>query len=187
MSLSEEKNPWITKKTEVVYESPWIKVSKSDVLNPAGNDGIYSVVHFKNLAIGIIPLDEENNTWLVGQFRYPTMSYSWEICEGGGQLDGDPVASAKRELKEETGIIASEYKEIMRMHLSNSATDELAIVYLAKGLTFDEAEPEESEQLQVKKVHFSEAFDMCMKGEITDAITVAAIFKVKYLMDNKLL
>src|ERR1700741_812879 len=139
MKNLQEQNPWVTKKTETVYESQWIKVSKSDVLNPAGNDAIYSVVHFKNLAIGIVPLDEENNTWLVGQFRYPTNSYSWEICEGGGQLDMDPVESARRELKEETGIIASEYKEIMRMHLSNSATDELAIVYLAKGLRFDEA------------------------------------------------
>lgn len=184
---SEEKNPWITKTTETVYESQWIKVSKSDVLNPAGNEAIYSVVHFKNLAIGILPLDEQNNTWLVGQYRYPTNSYSWEICEGGGQLDHDPLDSAKRELKEETGIIAAEYSELMRMHLSNSATDELAIVYIARNLSFEESEPEESEQLQVKKVPFSEVVDMCMKGEITDAITVAAIFKAKYLLDKGML
>ncbi|MFY8184811.1 MAG: NUDIX domain-containing protein [Bacteroidia bacterium] len=172
------ENPWVTKSSEVVYESAWIKVHKNDVLNPAGKDALYSYVEFKNLAIGILPLDENNNTWLVGQFRYPTNSYSWEIIEGGGNPEQEPVESAKRELKEEAGIIANDYKELMRMHLSNSATDELAIVFIARDLSFAEAEPEESEVLQLKKVHISEAYEMCLKGEITDAISVAAIYRV---------
>jgi 8-oxo-dGTP pyrophosphatase MutT (NUDIX family) len=136
------------------------------------------VVNFKNLAIGILPLDEENNTWLVGQWRYPLNAYSWEIPEGGGPHGIDPLESAKRELKEETGIIAGELNEIMRLHLSNSATDELAIVYLAKKLSFENSEPEESEVLQVKKLHLNEAYEMVLNGEITDAISVAAIMKV---------
>ncbi len=172
------ENPWVTKSSEVVYESAWIKVHKNDVLNPAGKDALYSYVEFKNLAIGILPLDENNNTWLVGQFRYPTNSYSWEIIEGGGNPEQEPVESAKRELKEEAGIIANDYKELMRMHLSNSATDELAIVFIARDLSFAEAEPEESEVLQLKKVHINEAYEMCLKGEITDAISVAAIYRV---------
>jgi 8-oxo-dGTP pyrophosphatase MutT (NUDIX family) len=171
-------NPWITKTSELVYESAWIKVHKNDVINPAGNPALYSYVEFKNLAIGILPLDDDNNTWLVGQFRYPTNSYSWEIIEGGGPMHQDPVESAKRELKEEAGIVAKEYKELMRLHLSNSATDELAIVYTARGLSFEEAEPEESEVLQVKKVPIAEAYEMCLKGEITDAISVAAIYRM---------
>jgi 8-oxo-dGTP pyrophosphatase MutT (NUDIX family) len=181
----DESNPWITKTNEKVYESAWIKVTKRDVINPAGNDAVYSVVHFKNLAIGIFPLDKEYNTWLVGQFRYPTNEYSWEIPEGGGNPDTDPMESASRELKEETGIIAENYTELMRMHLSNSATDEVAIVYVATGLTFTEAEPEESEQLQVKKLHLNEAFEWVMQGKIKDAISVATILKTKWLMDNK--
>lgn len=172
------ENPWITQNSEVVYESAWIKVHKNNVLNPAGKDALYSYVEFKNLAIGILPLDENNNTWLVGQFRYPTNSYSWEIIEGGGNPTQEPVESAKRELKEEAGIIAKDYKELMRMHLSNSATDELAIVFIARKLSFTEAEPEESEVLQLKKVHISEAYQMCLRGEITDAISVAAIYRV---------
>jgi 8-oxo-dGTP pyrophosphatase MutT (NUDIX family) len=172
------ENPWVTKSSEVVYESAWIKVHKNDVLNPAGKDALYSYVEFKNLAIGILPLDENNNTWLVGQFRYPTNSYSWEIIEGGGNPEQEPVESAKRELKEEAGIIANDYKELMRMHLSNSATDELAIVFIARDLSFAEAEPEESEVLQLKKVHINEANEMCLYGEITDAISVAAIYRV---------
>lgn len=173
-----EQNPWKTLKSEQVYQSPWIKVMKHECLNPANKPAIYSVVNFQNLAIGILPLDETNHTWLVGQWRYPLNAYSWEIPEGGGPLGIDPLESAKRELKEETGIIAGEIQELMRLHLSNSATDELAIVYVAKKLSFEESEPEESEVLQVKKVHIDEAFQMVNTGEITDAISVAAILKV---------
>jgi 8-oxo-dGTP pyrophosphatase MutT (NUDIX family) len=180
-----EHNPWKTLKSEQVYESAWIKVMRNECLNPANKPAVYSVVSFKNLAIGILPLDNENNTWLVGQFRYPINEYSWEIPEGGGPLGIDPLESAKRELKEETGIIASEFTEIMRLHLSNSATDELAIVYLAKGLSFEESEPEESEILQIKKVHINEAFRMVSEGKITDAISVAAIMKVWMNLNNK--
>ena len=181
---SQEENPWITKTTEQVYESAWIKVTKSDVINPAGNDAIYSVVHFKNLAIGVLPLDKEYNTWLVGQYRYPTDSYSWEIPEGGGKMDVDPIESASRELKEETGVVAKKYTEFMRLHTSNSVTNELAIVYIATELSFEDAEPEESELLQVKKLHLNEAFDWVMQGKITDGISVAAILKAKWLLDN---
>ena len=187
MEKNIEENPWKTLDTTIVYESAWVKVSKSNVINPAGNDAIYSVVHFKNLAIGVIPLDEENNTWLVGQYRYPTNNYSWEICEGGGDMNLDPVESAKRELKEETGIIAGNYTEIMRMHLSNSATDELAIIFVGRNLSFDHSEPEETEVLQLKKMHINEVFNWCMKGKITDAMSVAGILKVKHLLDKGLL
>lgn len=179
-----EENPWITNSSEMVYESPWIKVTKHDVLNPAGNPATYSTVHFKGLAIGVLALDNELNTWLVGQWRYPVNEYSWEIPEGGGALDVEPVESAKRELKEETGIVAKNYKEIMRLHLSNSATDELAIVYVATGLSFENSEPEESEVLQLKKIPFNEAYNWVMEGKITDAITVAAILKTKILIDS---
>jgi 8-oxo-dGTP pyrophosphatase MutT (NUDIX family) len=171
-------NPWKVINKELIYESAWIKLHKHDVINPAGNPSLYSYVEFKHLAIGIVPLDENNNTWLVGQFRYPTNCYSWEIIEGGGKMDVDPVESAKRELKEEAGIIAGKYEELHRLHLSNSATDELAIIYLATDLSFENAEPEESELLQLKKVHISEAYEMCLRGEITDAMSVVAIYKI---------
>lgn len=182
-----EHNPWITKKSEDVYESPWIKVVKHDVLNPVGKPATYSVVNFKNLAIGILPIDNEGYTWLVGQWRYPLEEYCWEIPEGGGPLGIDPLDSAKRELKEETGIVAKDFQEIMRLHLSNSATNELAIVYLAKNLDFESAEPEESEVLQVKRIHLNEAYDWVMTGKITDAISVAAILKTKIMLEKDLI
>jgi 8-oxo-dGTP pyrophosphatase MutT (NUDIX family) len=179
------KNPWKTLSGEKVYESAWIEVHKHQTVNPAGKPAIYSIVSFKNLAIGVVPLSEDGYTWLVGQWRYPLNQYSWEIPEGGGPKHEAPVEAAKRELKEETGIVAGHLEEVMRLHLSNSATDELAIVFVARDLRFEEAEPEETEDLQVKKVHITQAFDMVMAGEITDVISVAAIFKIRHLLGTK--
>jgi 8-oxo-dGTP pyrophosphatase MutT (NUDIX family) len=176
-----ENNPWRTLSSTPVYDNPWISVTEHRVIKPSGGEGIYGVVHFKNRAIGVLPLDKEGYTWLVGQYRYTLNRYSWEIPEGGGRLDEEPLAAAQRELKEETGIEADEWREILRMHLSNSVTDELAIVYLARGLRMGTAQPEDTEQLQVRRVPFEEAYRMVCAGEITDAISVAAILRVKLM------
>jgi ADP-ribose pyrophosphatase len=182
--MEEQKhiNPWTTLKSEHIYESAWISIDKHDVLNPNGNPGIYSVVHFKNIAIGILSLDKEYNTFIVGQYRYPLNQYSWEIPEGGGPLDIDPLHSAKRELHEETGITANKWTKIQEMHLSNSATDEFCILYLAQDLTYGESEPEDDEKLEVRKIHFNELYKMVEKGQITDSLTVAAVLKVKLMI-----
>lgn len=179
-----EKNTWTTLGSELKFETPWISVTQYDVLNPAGKPGIYGVVSFKNLAIGVLPLDEKGNTWLVGQWRYPLKQYSWEIPEGGGKHGVPPIDTAIRELKEETGLVAANYRELCRIHTSNSVCDELGIIFLATGLTQTEAEPEESEDLVIKKVPFREAFQMVMAGEITDSLSMVAIMKAKLLMDS---
>lgn len=174
--------PWTTLHSADVYESPWIKVRKHDVLNPSGNPGTYSVVHFKNLAIGVVVLDEQRNTWLVGQYRYPLEAYTWEIPEGGGNPEVDPLQSAQRELLEETGITAARWTKIQEMHLSNSATDEFCILFLAQDLTFGQAEPEDTEDLRVLKIPFEEAYKLVCNGSLTDSLTVAGILKVKLML-----
>lgn len=184
-SVMEENNPWKTHSVKEIYNNAWIKVNEYAVTNPGGGDGIYGVVSYKNLAIGIIPLDDENNTWLVGQYRYPLKAYSWEIPEGGGKLGLDPLESAKRELLEETGLKATNWEEILIMHLSNSVSDEKAIIFVARGLSQHQAEPEETEALKLKKVSFSTALNMVMQGEITDAMSVAGILKLNQLLANK--
>jgi len=181
IACMEEVNPWTTLKRKEIYDNNWINVNEHQVINPSGGPGIYGVVHFKNLAIGILPLDEHNNTWLVGQYRYPLQAYSWEIPEGGGPLGLDPLDSAKRELIEETGLAATDWTEIQRMHLSNSVSDELAIIYVARGLTMGVAAPEETEELQLRKLPFEEAYQMVLDGIITDSMSVAAILKTKIL------
>jgi ADP-ribose pyrophosphatase len=184
MNENKYDNPWKTLTSDEVYESPWLRITKHDVINPAGNKGIYSVVHFKNLAIGILPLDEEYNTWIVGQYRYPINQYSWEIPEGGGLHGVEPLESAKRELLEETGIKAKKWTKIQEVHLSNSATDEHGLLYIAQDLSFHESEPEESEDLEVRKIPFNELYEMVLDGRITDGLTIITVFKAKILIDQ---
>ena len=179
--METDKNPWTILSSEEKYDNPWINVVEHQVLNPNGGKGIYGKVHFKNLAIGIIPVFENGDTILVGQYRFPLNAYSWEIPEGGGKIGVEPLESAKRELLEETGLSASRWTTLLEMHLSNSVSDELAIIYLAEELIQGEAMPEETEQLQLKRVPLTQAFDMVMKGEITDSMSVAALLKLKII------
>ena len=142
---------WKKKNKKTKYSNPWIDVEHHEIVNPNGGDGIYGVVRFKNLAIGVIPLDEDLNTWLVGQHRYPQNKYSWEIIEGGGPIEIDPLLSAQRELQEEVGLEAKNYEMFLEMDLSNSVSDEVAYIYCATGLTQVELNPDETEDLAVKK------------------------------------
>ncbi|MFT5167922.1 MAG: ADP-ribose pyrophosphatase [Saprospiraceae bacterium] len=177
-------NPWKTKKITEIYDNPWIKITHREVINPSGGEGIYGVVHFKNLAIGIVPLDEDFNTWLVGQYRYTLEEYTWEIPEGGCLLGSSPLQSAKRELQEETGITASEWTKILDLQTSNSVTDETGMAFLARGLAFGDSAPEDTEELVVKKVPFTEAYQMVIDGRIKDSLSMVSIFKVKHLIDR---
>jgi 8-oxo-dGTP pyrophosphatase MutT (NUDIX family) len=175
-------NPWKVKNSQIIYENPWISVSHKEVITPNQTEGIYGVVHFKNLAIGIIVLDEHFNTYIVGQYRFPLNKYSWEIPEGGGPLNELPLEAAKRELMEETGIVAKKWTKIVEMDLSNSATDEHAIIFLAQELSFKTASPDETEKLEVKKIPFDVFFNEVYEGQHQDSLTVAAVLKVKLMM-----
>jgi 8-oxo-dGTP pyrophosphatase MutT (NUDIX family) len=169
------ENNWKTLSSQTVYENAWLELSHRDVINPSGNKGIYGLVKFKNQAIGVIPVDAEDNIYLVGQYRYAIDEYSWEIPEGGGVLGADGLDAAKRELKEETGLVAAKWTKLARIHTSNSATNEEGFLYIAEELSQEEAEPEETEVLQVKKVPLAEAVEMVMRSEITDSLSVCAI------------
>ena len=160
-----------------MYDNPWISLTEFDVITPAGTEGIYGKVHFKNIAIGVIAIDAEGYTYLVGQYRFPLDEYSWEIPEGGCPEGTDWLTAAKRELKEETGFTAGSWKEILKMHVSNSVSDEYAVVYVAQDLVAGEAMPEDTEDLKMIKMPFTEAVEWVMNGKITDSISVAAILK----------
>ena len=181
------KNPWTIHSREKRYDNNWISVWHHEGLNPTGGKGIYGVVHFKNHAIGVVALDGENNIYLVGQYRFPLERFSWEIPEGGCPLGEVPLDTAKRELLEETGLVASHWEEITRLDLSNSVSDETGVVFLARGLEQRQAEPEETEQLVVKRVPFEEAYQMVDRFEITDSVSVADIQKVKLMIYEGLL
>lgn len=172
------ENNWKTINEQTIYENPWIAVEHHDVITPAGGEGVYGVVKFKNKAIGVVPVDADNHVYLVGQFRYPLNEYSWEIPEGGGPLNELPLDAAKRELKEETGLVAEQWTELGRIHTSNSATNEEGFLFMAENLSQFEPETEDTEEIQVKKIPLSEAVEMVMRSEITDSLSIAGILMV---------
>ena len=182
--MVEQQNPWKILSGQEIYKNPWISLTEYQVINPSGGQGIYGKVHFRSIAVGAFPLDSALNTWLVGQYRFPLDQYSWEIPEGGSPEGTDPILSAQRELLEETGLVATEWSPILEMHLSNSVSDEYGIVYLARDLKQETACPEETEQLQVKKLPFEEAYQMVEKGLITDSLSVGAILKIKLMLND---
>ena len=164
--------------SRTVFENDWMEVREDHVRNPGGGENQYGYVHFKNRAVAIVPLDGEHNTWLVGQDRYTLSAWSWEIPMGGAPLGEEPLAAAMRELKEETGLTAGSWTEIMRLHPSNSITDELGLVYLAEDLSEGETAFEETEALEIRKLPLAAAVQMARDGEITDAISVAALYRI---------
>jgi len=177
--MTQEKiGGWKVKSSRTAYENPWIKVSHDEVITPKGTEGIYGTVHFKNIAIGVLPIDEEGNTWLVKQSRYTLNQYTWEIPEGGCPYGEEPVNAARRELEEEVGLKASDLTELMRMHLSNSVSDELAIIFIAKGLSAGQQALESTEDIEYKKLPLQQAVKMVLSGEITDSISVAALLRL---------
>jgi len=176
-----KKGPWTILSQKEVYENPWIRLTHHEVLTPSLTSGIYGLVHYKNLAIGVVPVDADLHTYLVGQYRFPLDAYSWEIPEGGGAHGIDPLDSAARELREETGLVARRWLKILEADLSNSVSDERAVAYLAWGLTPGKAEPDATEGLVVKRVPLAEAFRMVEAGEIRDALSILSLQAVRLL------
>lgn len=176
--MSEYKNPWKKINEKKVYDNAWINVSEHQVVNPNGKKGIYGKVSFKHKALGIIPLDYDLSTWLVGQYRYTLNEYSWEIPMGGGSLQNDIIESAKRELKEETGLEARKWTKLLRIHTSNSVTDEEGFIFLAEELSYGKPQFDETEKLEIRKIPFKQAYEMVVQNKITDCMSVSGILVV---------
>ena len=176
--MEETKNPWTVLSQATVYENNWIRVDHHEVLGPSGGPGVYGTIHFKNQAIGVVPIDESGRVILVGQYRFPLGTYSWEIPEGGGSRSVPALESAQRELREECGLTSRRWMEIQSMDLSNSVSDECSTAFLAWELSEVPAQPDETEKLQVERVPFWDAIDRVKRGEIRDAISVAALLRV---------
>jgi 8-oxo-dGTP pyrophosphatase MutT (NUDIX family) len=187
--LEAHGKPWKRGEAKVVYENPWIKVTEQQAVAPTGKPALYGVVGFKNLALAILPIDEDGTVVLVGQHRFAFADYSWEIPEGGGPRDKDPLVSARRELAEETGLEADDWQEVLRVQLSNSVTDELAIGYVATGLrpAAGAWAQDDTEDLAMVRVPFRQALDAALEGHIKDALTVAMLLRAYHMAREGLL
>lgn len=173
--------PWTVQTERTAYDNPWITVTDCKVVRPDGSPGQYGVVHFKNLAVGVLPLLDDASAPLVGQHRFPHDAYSWELPEGGGRRDVDPLLSAQRELAEETGYRARSWMKIADFDISNSVTDERAVCFLAWGLEAGTAAPDADEVLAHDRVNFSRLHEMVLSGDIRDSLTIIMVLKARAL------
>ena len=184
--MEPSRSPWTRRSSHVVYDNPWIRVRDDRVIRPDGRPGVYGVVEMKTWAVGIVPLTDDGDTFLVGQYRYTLDQYSWEIPEGGASKLATPLESARRELREETGITATRWTYLGEAHLSNSVTDEVGCIFLAEDLTFGDADPEGTEELRVRRLPLAEAVTMALVGEISDALAVIGLLRAdRYLRDDR--
>ena len=169
---------WKKLSSKQIFDNPWFSVLEDHVVNPGGGENLYGHIRFKNQAIAIVPIDTEGYTWIVGQDRYTLGEYSWEVPMGGSSQTEAPIDSAHRELREETGLVAGRMQQLMRVHVSNSITDEVGYVFLAEDLTEGEKEPEETENITVRRLPFDDALEMSLSGEITDALSCLALLRI---------
>jgi 8-oxo-dGTP pyrophosphatase MutT (NUDIX family) len=172
-------NPWTTLSSREIYRNPWIRLREDAVTQPDGQPGIYGVVEYQNRAVGVVPLDEAGHTWLVGQWRYCHERYEWEIPEGGCPAGEAPEECARRELLEETGLRAGRILPLMLgLELSNSTTNEVCDLFIARDLTPGTAQPEGTEELRLWRLPLQEAIAMALDGRITDSPSVIALLRL---------
>ncbi|ALL12627.1 NUDIX domain-containing protein [Caulobacter henricii] len=179
--LKPHGKPWGVTSQKVVYDNPWINVTEYQAVAPTGRAALYGKVSFKNQAIGIVPLHEDGTVTLVGQNRFALANYSWELPEGGAPLGEEPLDGAKRELAEEVGLQAADWRQILKLELTNSVTDEIGIGFLAMDLSPADTDPDETEDLAVARVPFSEALDAAVAGYMPDSLTVALLLRVHHM------
>lgn len=175
-------NPWRTLASRQVYSNAWIRVREDQVLRPNGRPGIYGVVEMK-IATGVVALTPDRNVVMVGQWRYPFESYSWEIVEGAAEDGEPPQQAAARELQEEAGLVAETWRPLGRpLCLSNSVTNEVAHLFWAEGLSPVTTTPDETELLKIRNVPLAEAVAQAESGEIVDAMSVVALLRLDRLL-----
>ena len=179
-----QDNPWTTLSSKVIFENPWLSFREDKVINPSGGEGIYGVASLKTIGVSIIPIDEDGNIWIVGQYRYPLGKYTWEICSGCALKTESTLEGAKRELLEELGIQASKWTELARLDVSNSVTDAIGVIYVAQGLSFEQAQNDEVEDIEIKKMAFDDALGWLERNEISDVTSTIGLLKLSLLRND---
>jgi ADP-ribose pyrophosphatase len=173
-----KKGPWTLVSSKDVYSNPWIKVKEDNVIGPDGKDGIFGVVTMKS-GVSVLPIDNQNNVFLTREYHYAVERETIEAVSGGIDGSENKLEAAKRELKEETGIEAKEWMEMGVVDPFTTVINSPNYLFLAKNLTFSEANPEGTERIKVIKIPFKQAVDWVMQSLITHSATTTLILKVK--------
>ncbi|ANP47500.1 NUDIX domain-containing protein [Candidatus Viadribacter manganicus] len=177
----EDGDPWIVKGVTRAFENDWFGIDAHDVIRPDGRPGQYGVIRVRRLAVGVLPIEADGRVHMVGQWRFPLGRYSWEMPEGGGEPGEDAHDCAIRELAEETGVRAQTLLKVLEMDLSNSLTDEKAVIFIATDLAPGDAEPEATEVLRHRTAHFRDVLARVADGRIRDSLTVAAVLRAHHM------
>lgn len=183
--LEDEESPWKTISSKKIYENKWMGLKEDKVIMPNGKEGIYAYISSKNGAAAVI-LNEKNEIYLVGQYRYAVDEYSWEIISGAVEKGEDYLTTVKREIEEEAGVTAKKFDLLHGdLQLSNSYTSDRGAIFLARDIEQNESHPESTEKLQIKKVPLDEAIRLICEGKIKDDYTITGIFLAKEFLEKE--
>lgn len=176
-----KKGPWIVRGTEVKYKNPWIEVREDAVIRPDGKDGICGVVTMKN-GVSVLPYDSDGNVYLAEEYRYGVERVTIEAISGGIDAGESVLEAAKRELKEETGLAATEWTDLGSLDPFTTVVASTNHMYLARGLSQGRSDQEGTESIRVRKIAFAEALAWAMSGKISHGASVAVILKTALIL-----
>jgi len=178
---SDRPPPWRDAGSTTLFENPWMRLTRHDATAPTGHKADYVVMRPQNMSVGVLPLHADGTVTLVGQQRFALMNWSWEMPEGGAPFSEDPLEGARRELAEEAGLAAAQWRLAYRAEMTNSITDERAMAWLAWDFTEVPIAPDETEIIRVARVPFGDLLREIGRGSIRDMFTLATALRAYHM------
>lgn len=178
---SDRPPPWKDHGHSVFFESPWMKLTRHEATAPTGVRADYMVMRPQNMSVGVLPLHDDGTVTLVGQQRFALANWSWEMPEGGAPFDEDPLEGARRELAEEAGLAAAQWRQALKAEMSNSITDERALAWVAWDLTPAPLAPDPTEVIRAARVPFGDLLREIGRGAVRDMFTVATTLRAYHM------
>ncbi len=178
------RSPWKKISSTEKYKNAWIRVREDKVIRPDGKKGIYGVVELGSSA-GVVAVTARNEVYLIKEHRYPLQAFTIEIPRGAGPKKEPALHVAKRELMEEAGVTAKNWKSLGFINTSPGIIAEKAQIFLARNIKKTDPKPEGDEYQQVIKLPFSKALSWITSNRINDGITIAALIRAKEYLKIK--
>ena len=179
---TERRGPWLRLGSRIVHRNPWYQVRRDRIVRPDGRPGAYYVIRTKGPSVFTVALDDRSRVCLLRIYRYPTDRDSWEVP--GGNSEGQaPLAAAKRELLEETGLRARTWRKAGVWQTVNGLSDELSYVFVASMLRASAGQRQLEEGIrEVRFVAWSVLARMVRTGELSDGQSIVALVQAASLL-----